>query len=105
MEDSTLAASRNFGLRFATGEWIAFLDDDDIWLPDKLEVQLAAAKRTGADLVTCNFCFFNQDGVIAHAALPPVPSGLNFAEALMIGNYVSGGSSVLVKADMLRSHG
>src|SRR5947209_8117693 len=81
MEDSTLAASRNFGLRFATGEWIAFLDDDDIWLPDKLEVQLAAAKRTGADLVTCNFCFFNQDGVIAHAALPPVPSGLNFAEA------------------------
>jgi glycosyltransferase involved in cell wall biosynthesis len=37
MQDSTLAASRNFGLGFAQGEWIAFLDDDDIWLPEKLE--------------------------------------------------------------------
>jgi glycosyltransferase involved in cell wall biosynthesis len=105
MEDSTLAASRNFGLTFATGEWIAFLDDDDIWLPDKLAVQLDAARRTGADLVTCNLCFFNHDGVIAHAGLRPRPDGLSFAEALMVGNYVAGGSSVLVKVDTLRRHG
>src|SRR3974390_116848 len=39
MEDSTLAASRNFGLGFAQSEWVAFLDDDDIWLPEKLELQ------------------------------------------------------------------
>jgi glycosyltransferase involved in cell wall biosynthesis len=105
MEDSTLAASRNFGLGFAGGEWIAFLDDDDIWLPEKLALQLDAARRTGADLVCCNFCFFNQDGVIQHAALPPRPPGLTFAEALMVGNYVSGGSGVMVKAAKLRSLG
>ena len=105
MEDSTLAASRNFGLRFATGEWIAFLDDDDIWLPDKLEVQLEAARRTGAELVTCNLCFFNQDGIVAHWGLRPRPDGLSFAEALMLGNHVSGGSSVLVRAETLRRHG
>ncbi len=105
MEDSTLAASRNFGLTFAGGEWIAFLDDDDIWLPDKLELQLDAARRTGADLVTCNLCFFDQDGVITHAGLRPRPAGLSFAEALMLGNYVAGGSSVLVRADTLRRLG
>jgi glycosyltransferase involved in cell wall biosynthesis len=105
MEDSTLAASRNFGLGFAQGEWIAFLDDDDIWLPEKLELQLDAARRTGADLICCNFCFFNQDGIIQHAALPARPSGLTFAEALMVGNYVSGGSGVMVKAAKLRSLG
>jgi glycosyltransferase involved in cell wall biosynthesis len=105
MEDSTLAASRNFGMGFAQGEWIAFLDDDDIWLPDKLQAQLDAAGETGADLVCCNFCFFNQDGIIEHAALRPRPPGLSFAEALMVGNYVSGGSGVMVKAAKIRSRG
>lgn len=32
---------RNFGLRKSTGEYIAFLDDDDCWLPDKLDKQLS----------------------------------------------------------------
>src|SRR5215471_3293564 len=64
MADSTLAASRNFGLGFAAGEWIAFLDDDDIWQPEKLEVQLAAAAYTGADVVTCDFGTFNRAGAL-----------------------------------------
>jgi GT2 family glycosyltransferase len=34
-----LAGARNFGAQHATGEWLAFLDDDDIYLPDKLERQ------------------------------------------------------------------
>ena len=40
-ENSGAAASRNWALREATGKWIAFLDSDDIWLPEKLEKQLA----------------------------------------------------------------
>jgi glycosyltransferase involved in cell wall biosynthesis len=37
------AEARNHGVRLARGRWIAFLDDDDLWLPDKLSQQLAHA--------------------------------------------------------------
>lgn len=37
------SASRNLGVRYAVGEWIAFLDADDVWFPHKLREQLALA--------------------------------------------------------------
>ena len=39
-KNSGAAFSRNFALQKARGEWIAFLDSDDLWLPEKLERQL-----------------------------------------------------------------
>jgi glycosyltransferase involved in cell wall biosynthesis len=42
-EDTPLGEARNRAIAQATGEWLAFLDQDDIWLPHKLEKQLALA--------------------------------------------------------------
>jgi glycosyltransferase involved in cell wall biosynthesis len=53
--------ARNAGVSEARGEWIAFLDDDDEFLPHKLELQLAAAKKErGAALVVCQTVAHNE---------------------------------------------
>lgn len=52
-ESLTAAGARNAGVSHAKGDWIAFLDDDDEWLSDKLEQQLALARDRGAVLVSC----------------------------------------------------
>src|ERR1700733_9616391 len=49
----TAAGARNAGADHATGEWIAFLDDDDEWLPNKLERQIAFASGQAPALVSC----------------------------------------------------
>jgi glycosyltransferase involved in cell wall biosynthesis len=54
-------ATRHRALEAAGTEWVAFLDDDDEWLPPHIEKLLAHAEETGADLV---FPWFNTVGGI-----------------------------------------
>ncbi len=49
----TAAGARNVGIDTATGKWIAFLDDDDEWLPNKISTQLAFLQDGREALVTC----------------------------------------------------
>lgn len=46
-KNSGAAVSRNRALREATGKWIAFLDSDDLWEPEKLEKQIAFMTENG----------------------------------------------------------
>src|SRR5579875_772269 len=49
----TAAGARNIGVDHAKGEWIAFLDDDDEWLPSKIEKQMAFASGRNDVLISC----------------------------------------------------
>ncbi|MGH7411297.1 MAG: glycosyltransferase family 2 protein, partial [Candidatus Methylomirabilis sp.] len=49
------SAARNLGARAATSEWLAFLDDDDWWLPEYLKAARRLAESVDADVVCTSF--------------------------------------------------
>lgn len=55
------ASARNRALREATGKWIAFLDSDDLWEPDKLKKQIAFMKDNGYSFSYTNYKEIDED--------------------------------------------
>jgi glycosyltransferase involved in cell wall biosynthesis len=81
LDRGNVSAARNFGMERAKGEWIAILDDDDLWPPNKLERQIAEAEATGADMIAGDFVEFYPDGqeIIVR---PRLPDGWSYVKAL-----------------------
>jgi glycosyltransferase involved in cell wall biosynthesis len=100
------ASVRNAGLARARGDWIAFVDDDDLWQADKLERQLALASE-GAALICCNAELIDADDAPLGRTLHeshPLAKEPDPVRALIGGNFVVC-SSVLAPAALLREVG
>lgn len=59
--NGTIAINRNFGIDKARGKYLAFCDDDDLWLPNKLEVQMQYFSTGKVDLVSSAIILFGED--------------------------------------------
>lgn len=96
-ENIGVAASRNRGVGLASGEYVAFLDSDDMWEPDKLERQLERLKETGAVLCSTARELINEDGSRTGRVIE-VPEKVTY-KLLLRGNVINC-SSVLIRREI-----
>ena len=108
-ENVGLGGARHAGVDDAQGRWIALLDDDDEWLPQKLEIQLDAAQRSRHRLpiISCRVIARTQHGDVVRPLRCPA-EGEALSEYLFCKTRLRGGeglilpSTILAPRDLLR---
>jgi len=100
VENAGLGAGRKRMVEEATGEFIAFIDHDDFWLPEKLEKQVAQLDATGAALVHADGWYVYEDGREVARDLA-IPDSAPSWEHILPSNVVIASTAVFRRQAML----
>lgn len=96
-ENRGVSYTRKYAAEMACGNWIAILDSDDIWQPEKLEKQINLQQQTNADLIYTGSAFMNAQGDRLDWEMH-VPETVNYKK-LLKQNIISN-SSALVRREL-----
>ncbi|MGF1589133.1 MAG: glycosyltransferase family 2 protein [Pleurocapsa sp.] len=109
-ENGGLPTARNRGISQATGDYISFIDADDLWTKDKLEKQLLALQHNPQAGIAYSWVIYmvqdlqNSDRV---TFVPDQKSNLtgNIYPDLLLGNFIGNGSNILARREAIESIG
>ena len=104
-ENAGVAHSRNRGIAKAKSEYIAFLDADDLWTPDKLAMQLKALQENSdAGVVYSWVDYIDEAGKFLYPGSHTTVNGDAYPK-LLINNFLENGSNPLVRREALEKIG
>ncbi|MBO3457552.1 glycosyltransferase [Aetokthonos hydrillicola Thurmond2011] len=104
-KNSGVAVSRNRGLAHASGEFIAFLDADDLWTPDKLEAQFKALQTNPEAAVAYSWVnYITENGEFFRLGSHTSING-SIYEKLLVENILENGSNPLIRKQALTEVG
>lgn len=94
--------ARNTGIKKAAGEYIAFVDSDDLWLPQKTEKQINKLEKSSAAWCYCDCLYFRDslDHVLYRYSSLMRPHEGAVLQPLLLGNFVSSPTAI-VRKDVL----
>ena len=92
--------SRNRGVLLSKGNYVAFLDDDDVWMPQKIEKQMALFTNSNVGMVFCDAYLMKDDGDCTekYQGNPVFDRSISL-EMLLFNDYIGSTSQALIKKE------